>query len=209
MQPIGSLAVLNSTVDPTYDDSRSRPTQAQTFQHKATGAKFTYVIAHLKSKGSPCTPADPDVGDGQGNCAQTRAAAARAIVNWLARDPTGSGDPDYIVMGDLNAYAMEDAIRAFTDSGYTNLIKQYMGSEAYSYVFDGRQGYLDHALATASMTNQSVNAYEWHINAAEPGEFNYSMKDKSANQITEWYTPAPVRFSDHDPVMVDLVLNGQ
>lgn len=64
MQPIGPLAVLNSSVDPAYDDTRSRPTQAQTFVHKATGAKFTFVIAHLKSKGSACA-GDPDTLDGQ------------------------------------------------------------------------------------------------------------------------------------------------
>lgn len=131
MEPLGSMAVLNSTVDPTYDDTKSRPTQAQTFLHKATGAKFTYVIAHLKSKGSACTPSDPDKGDGQGNCAQTRAAAARAMVNWLKQDPTSSGDPDFMVMGDMNAYAMEDAIRAFTDNGYTNLIKRSVIDNCY------------------------------------------------------------------------------
>jgi predicted extracellular nuclease len=85
---------------------------------------------------------------------------------------------------------------------------RFVGDEAYSYVFDGRQGYLDHALATATMTNQSVNAYEWHINAAEPPVFDYNTEFKSANQITEWYTPSPVRFSDHDPVFVDLALSS-
>ena len=49
---------------------------------------------HLKSKGSACADiGDPDTGDGQGNCNLTRKAAAEALVDWLATDPTGSGDP--------------------------------------------------------------------------------------------------------------------
>ena len=35
-------------------------------------------------------------------------AAAEALVDWLATDPTGSGDPDFLIMGDLNSYAQED-----------------------------------------------------------------------------------------------------
>ena len=39
----------------------------------ATGARFTVVVNHLKSKGSDCNDVgDPDLGDGQGNCNLTR-----------------------------------------------------------------------------------------------------------------------------------------
>ncbi len=95
--------------------------------------------------------ATPDTGDGQGNCNLTRTSAATALVNWLATDPTGSGDPDFLIIGDLNAYAMEDPITAITSGGYTNLIEPFVGADAYSYVFNGESGYLDHALATASL----------------------------------------------------------
>lgn len=140
VQPVGPLAVLDSSVDPQYA-SNNRPTQAQTFMLNSNGEKFTYVITHLKSKGSQCiADGDPDMGDGQGNCAGVRLRAAQAIVQWLATDPTGSGDPDFLVMGDLNAYRLEDAIRHFTDNNYTDLVHQYLGDGAYSYVFDGRKG---------------------------------------------------------------------
>ena len=33
-------------------------------------------------------------------------------MDWLATDPTGSGDPDFLIMGDLNSYAQEDPIDA-------------------------------------------------------------------------------------------------
>ena len=73
----------------------------------------TVAVNHLKSKGSPCDDiGDPDTGDGQGNCNLTRLAAAQAQVNWLAGDPTGSGSDDYLIIGDLNSYAMEDPIAA-------------------------------------------------------------------------------------------------
>ena len=85
--------------------------------------------------------------------------AAEALVDWLATDPTGSGDPDFLIMGDLNSYAMEDPIDAIkagsddiagTGDDYTNLIAEYEGPYAYSYTFDGQAGYLDHALANST-----------------------------------------------------------
>ena len=96
-----------------------------------------WSVNHLKSKGSDCDDVgDPDLGDGQGNCSQTRRAAAEALVDWLATDPTGSGDPDFIIMGDLNSYAQEDTIdeikagsddTAGTSDDYTNLIAHFQG----------------------------------------------------------------------------------
>ena len=43
---------------------------------------------------------------------RTRTLAAQALVDWLATDPTGSGDADFLIMGDLNSYAQEDPIEA-------------------------------------------------------------------------------------------------
>jgi len=52
--------------------------------------------------------------DGQGNCNLTRANAAIALANWLATDPTGSADPDFLISDDLYAYAMENPIASAT-----------------------------------------------------------------------------------------------
>ena len=41
-----------------------------------------------------------------------------------------------------------------TGDDYTNLIAQFQGTYAYSYTFDGQAGYLDHALASASLVAQ-------------------------------------------------------
>src|SRR5215210_9204413 len=186
--PVGEFKILNSSVDERFIDTKSRPALAQTFEENANGARFTVVVNHLKSKGSACTDVgDPDLLDGQGNCSQTRRAAAEALVDWIATDPTGSHDTDFLIIGDLNSYAMEDTIdeiKAGSDDApgtaddFTNLIRQYQGEFAYSYVFDGMSGYLDHALASSTLTAQVTGAAEWHINADEPDILDYDTSFK-------------------------------
>ncbi len=213
--PVGDYQTLDSDDDPRFLDNRNRPALAQTFEVNSSGEKFTVVVNHLKSKGSECS-GDPDTGDGQGNCSQTRADAAAALVDWLATDPTGSGDPDFLIMGDLNSYTMEDTIGAIlagpddtidTGDDYTNLIAKYQGQFAYSYTFDGQAGYLDHALASPSMVTQVTGATQWHINSDEPDVLDYDTSFKSAEQDA-LYEPNQFRTSDHDPVIVGLNLGA-
>ena len=215
--PVGSFQLLTSAVDPRFIDTKSRPSLAQTFAVNATGARFTVAVNHFKSKGSGCDDVgDPDLMDGQGNCSQTRKDAAEALVDWLATDPTGSGDPDFLVVGDLNSYAQEDtidAIKAGSDdmlgSGddYTNLISNFQGAYAYSYTFDGQAGYLDHALANASLFAQVTGAADWHINSDEPDVLDYDTSFKPAGQDA-LYEVNPYRTSDHDPVVIGLNPNA-
>jgi hypothetical protein len=210
VSPVGSYAILDSSVDPTFIDTRNRPVLAQTFSLNSNGEAFTVVVNHLKSKGSGCEDiGDPDTGDGQGNCNLTRLSAVEAETNWLATDPTGSGDPDFLIIGDMNSYAMEDPIAAFEDAGYTNLIASFIGPDAYSFVFQGQSGYLDHAIASASMVGQATDVTEWHINADEPIALDYNVEFKSPGQITSFYSPDAYRSSDHDPVLIGLSLIGQ
>ena len=206
--PVGSPAILDSSVDPTFIDTKNRPVLAQTFMETATGELFTAAVNHLKSKGSDCDDiGDPDTGDGQGNCNLTRTSAAIAMVNWLATDPTGSGDPDTLIIGDLNSYAMEDPIMALQDGGYTNLLSAHVGPDAYSYIFDGQAGYLDHALASINMNLQVTGATIWHINTDEPMVLDYNTEYKSPGQVISFYSDFPYRASDHDPVIVGLNLS--
>lgn len=213
--PVGNYAVLTSSVDPRFDESRNRPSLAQTFEEVGTGARFTVAVNHLKSKGSACA-GDPDTGDGQGNCNGTRTNAARALVDWLASDPTGSGDPDFLILGDLNSYAQEDPIKAIiagaddtlgTSDDWTNLIAHFQGLFAYSYVFDGQLGYLDHALANASIFPQVTGATDWHINADESDVYDYDTSFKPASQQAI-YEENAYRTADHDPVLIGLNLTA-
>jgi predicted extracellular nuclease len=215
VRPIGAFQTLDSQDDPRFIDTKSRPALAQTFEEIATGSRFTVVVNHLKSKGSDCNDiGDPDLGDGQGNCSRTRAMAARALVDWLATDPTGSGDPDFLIMGDLNSYPQEDSIDAIkagaddvagTGDDFTNLIAQFHGPFAYSYTFDGQAGYLDHALAGDSLLGQVTGAADWHINSDEPDVIDYDVTFKRAGQEA-LYEPNAFRTSDHDPLVVGLDL---
>jgi predicted extracellular nuclease len=211
--PVGAYAILDSSVDPRFLDDQNRPVLAQTFMQKNTGGIVTVAVNHLKSKGSDCNAiGDPDTGDGSGNCNLTRLAAAQALVDWLASDPTGSGDSDFLIIGDLNSYDKEapiDAIRAGADDilgtadDYTDLVFQFQGEAAYSYVFDGQTGYLDHALASASLVGEVTGTTVWHINADEPDLIDYDMTFKQDAQDAI-YSPDPYRSSDHDPVIVGL-----
>ncbi|MFM8426576.1 MAG: nuclease, partial [Chloroflexota bacterium] len=70
----------------------------------------------------------------------------------------------------------------------------------------GQWGYLDHALATASMTAQVSGVADYHINADEPSVLDYNTDFKSASQIASLYAPDQFRVSDHDPVLVGLCL---
>ncbi|MGZ8753954.1 MAG: ExeM/NucH family extracellular endonuclease, partial [Acidimicrobiia bacterium] len=121
--PVGGFATLDTSVDPRFLDDYNRPVIAQTFQENASGELFTVAVNHLKSKGSGCDAiGDADLGDGQGNCNLTRKAAAEALVDWLAGDPTGSGDGDFLIIGDLNSYDKEDPIDVLKAGGYQDLL---------------------------------------------------------------------------------------
>lgn len=205
--PVGAFSTLDSADDARFIDTKNRPTLAQTFQENASGAKFTVAVNHLKSKGSACLDvADPDTGDGQGNCNLTRTQAAAALIDWLASDPTGSGDPDYLIIGDMNAYAQEDPITTLKNAGYTNLLETFVGAGAYSFVFDGQWGYLDHALASPTLLSQVTGAADYHINADEPSVLDYNTNFKNASQLVGLYVANEYRTSDHDPVLIGLSL---
>ncbi|MFD1716318.1 ExeM/NucH family extracellular endonuclease [Georgenia deserti] len=204
VEPVGDPAVLDSTVDPRFDDTKNRPMLTQTFRELATGEVFTVSVNHLKSKGSACDDGS-DPTDGQGECSVTRTQAAEAIVDYLADDPTGSGDPDQLIIGDLNAYDHEHPIDALVSAGYTDMIKEFGGEHAYSYVFDGMTGYLDHALANENLADQITGAAEWHINADEPDALDYNL---DYGRPADLWSPDAYRSSDHDPVLIGLDLAG-
>jgi len=202
--PVGQTAALNTVAFVNGGDAspRSRPSLAQAFQLNSNSAVFVVDVNHLKSKGSACTA--PDAGDGQGNCNQVRVNAATELTNWLASDPTGVKDADILMVGDYNSYAMEDPITVIKNAGYTNLIQSLIGSDAYSYVFDGQWGYLDHGFGSPTVVSQVTGIGEYHINSDEPSVLDYNTDFKTPNLIANLYAPDQFRVSDHDPVIVGL-----
>jgi len=202
--PVGQTAVLNTVAFVNGGDSapRNRPSLAQAFARNANGGRFIVDINHLKSKGSACDA--PDLLDGQGNCSQVRVNAANALSAWLASDPTGTGERDILILGDLNSYALEDPITALAGAGYADLVRSFVGPGAYAYVFGGQWGYLDHALGSASLAPQVTGVTEYHVNADEPSVLDYNLEFKTPGLQVSLYAPDQYREADHDPVIVGL-----
>jgi predicted extracellular nuclease len=202
---VGNYAILDRSVDSRYNDARNRPALAQTFTVDSTGAVLTIVVNHFKSKGSSCNAdGDPNLNDGQGNCNITRTNAAAALADWVGTDPTGSGDSDFLIIGDLNAYTREDPLAAFESAGFTSLLRT--AANPYSYLFDGQAGALDHAVATPSLVPQVAETTVWHINADEPPLLDYNLEH--GRNPTLFDANSPYRSSDHDPVVIGLDLTN-
>ncbi|TCO54984.1 ExeM/NucH family extracellular endonuclease [Actinocrispum wychmicini] len=189
------------------NDLYERRPIAQTFTTPA-GAKFTVIANHFKSKGScPTSGPDTDQGDGQSCWNPHRTQQANELARWIHDTVVpGAGDPDVLVVGDLNSYAGEDPIAALEGAGYTNLVKKFHGNDAYSYVFSAQWGYLDYVLASASLTSQVTGAGDAHHNADEPSVLDYNTDFKSPGQVQSLYAPDRFRTSDHDPVLAGLDL---
>lgn len=212
--PVGPASVLSTAafVDPTgIGGMQNRPALAQTFRG-TRGGVFTTVVTHLKERTSPCGPGNDDTQ--QGNCNATRTLGAAALADWLATDPTGSGDPDFLILGDLHAYDKEapvDALRtgaddtAGTTDDYVDLVALFQGEPAYSFVDNAQFGYPNYAMATGSLAAQITGATAWHINADEPDVLDYDTSVKQPAQDA-LYEPNAFRSSDQDPLLVGLNL---
>jgi uncharacterized protein len=191
---------------PTVNDGKTgRKPLAQTFRQNSSGAVFTGVMNHFKSKSSSAGGAnDADALDGQGLSNGTRTNNSRDLRDWLSTNPTGTTDPDFLLFGDFNAYHKEDPLTTLETAGYSNLLP----TTSYSYVFSGQWGSLDHALGNASMVTQVTAAEKWHINSDEPSVLDYNTEFKTVGQVTSLYAADAFRSSDHDPVVIGLNLTA-
>ncbi|MCC5826412.1 ExeM/NucH family extracellular endonuclease [Alkalimonas sp.] len=180
---------------------------AQSFLDLFSGKVLTVSVNHFKSKGGCPRREHPDYavmrdqGDGQACWNAARLEAASALHSWLQQHPTGLDTPYQLLMGDLNAYRMEDPIRLLEQQGW-----QYLDAKtdqpSYSFVFRGKSGSLDHALASQALAELKPEVKHWPINADEPVLLQYSLEYKSPAQQQSLYAPTPYRSSDHDPIIL-------
>jgi predicted extracellular nuclease/phosphodiesterase/alkaline phosphatase D-like protein len=190
----------------------NRPALAQGFRELASGEVLNVAVNHLKSKGSGgATGPDLDQRDGQSAFNATRTAAAAELVRWIAADPTGNGDSDWVVLGDINAYAKEDPIAVFEAAGFRNALPTFTAEPPSSYAFFNpvdMSGALDHMLISPSLVAQAVAASDWGINAAEGAFRDYNLDTNSNGNAAsrDFFAPDPYRTSDHDPLLLDLDL---
>ncbi len=197
VSPVGTAATLTDDLFGT----RNRPPLAQTFRAgvgASRGPAFTVVANHFKSKGcGNASGADADQKDGQSCWNATRTESARRLDAWLRTDPTRSGSDMAMIVGDLNAYSMEDPITTLTGAGWRDAFAGQRRPVPYSYVYDGLTGRLDHALLSPALAARVVGAAEWHSNADEPDSRGYQSRPGDR---------APWRSSDHDPLVVGFKL---
>ncbi|KAF1719593.1 ExeM/NucH family extracellular endonuclease [Pseudoxanthomonas wuyuanensis] len=174
---------------------RSRAPLAQAFVPARGGKPLVVVANHFKSKGcSEATGPDADQKDGQGCWNALRLDSAQRLDAWLKTDPTGSGSGSglTVLLGDFNAYAMEDPVRWLRDAGWVDAFAQAGVGQPYSYVYNGLTGRLDHALLSPALAGKLRGAAEWHSNADEAKREGYAEGDASV----------PWRSSDHDPLLL-------
>ena len=189
LEPHGSLRYNNEGVD------NRKKTQA--FREKATGEVFLYSVNHFKAKSGKGSGDNADKGDGQGTYNGDRVREAKSVLNHYESDSYYYGDEDILIMGDLNAYAMEDPITVLREGGMIDLHRAFHADSSYSYVYRGQAGYLDHALCNATLYPHVTGMVAYHINSDESDSYTY---DKSSDQTM-------FRSSDHDPVLVGLRLD--
>lgn len=190
VQPVGGVTAL---IDDAFDNARAPI--AQTFS--AGGDVFTVVSNHFKSKGcGGATGANADPGDGTGCFNADRILQAEALVDFVTGLQESSGDPDVLVLGDLNSYTQEDPIDVLDAAGLVGELEAGLDTDdRYTYVFDGEQGVLDHAFTTPALSAKVTGVDVWHINADEPDLFQYTGA---------FGMPDAYAASDHDPVLIGI-----
>ncbi|WIK82185.1 ExeM/NucH family extracellular endonuclease [Micrococcus lylae] len=203
--PVGESVILDDQVN--FDNAREP--LAQQFRRADGTAKgmegtdFVAITNHFKSKGgSGAADDNVDTGDGQGAYNGDRVRMAEALVDFADRMKEQAGTDRVLLLGDFNAYEMEDPIRVIEEAGY---ISQGAKTGEYSYTYGGAVGSLDHVFASpaadATVTGQDI----WMINANESVAFEYSRHNYTAEDL---YRADQWRSSDHNPILVGMALPG-
>lgn len=179
------------TLDSEPFRERSRQPLAQAFVDLDSGQSFTVIVNHLKSKGScPDSGRNADLRDGQGCWNEARTEAAREVARWARQLSDATSQGRVLVVGDMNAYRMEDPVSALIDSGLTDLTAPSGPRPSYSYFYGGQAGTLDYAFSSPGLLPFVAAARVININSPWPPNMDL---------------PQPwLRSSDHDPVIVDL-----
>ncbi len=126
--PVQQAEAVDASGKPVTINQGMRESLVQRFSSPKGDAPLTLVVNHLKSKGSACFEDYPDYAsadplDGQGHCNALRVSAAKVLGEHL-KDLAG----DLLLIGDMNAYGMEDPIRVLTDYDPAAQARQIMSA---------------------------------------------------------------------------------
>ncbi|MBC9733494.1 ExeM/NucH family extracellular endonuclease [Nocardioides marmotae] len=187
-----ALGELSGTGE-AFDNAREPI--AQVFTSTEGGEPFLFVVNHFKSKGSGV-----DDGTGQGNANPDRVRQAEALATWVEEVRVEEDVDAAYLLGDFNAYTMEDPIRLLDEAGYAD-VTSATGNDEYSYLFSGLVGSLDHVLANDAALASITGSDVWSINSGESIALEYSRFNYHG---ADFHAPGPYRSSDHDPVVVGI-----
>ncbi len=187
-------------LDPVF--ANARYPLAQEFKVKDTDVSFVVITNHFKSKGS-----GEDDGTGQGNSNPSRKQQAQAVSTWANEQ---FPDQAVFLVGDFNAYSMEDPIQIIESNGFEKVLKPASGestdaagvapdADQKTYQFGGRLGSLDHVFANPKAMELVAGSAVWNINADESIAMQYSRRNYN---VTDFHTASEFASSDHDPVLV-------
>jgi predicted extracellular nuclease len=129
LRPVGGPALLDTGA---FEQEPAPPVHrapmAQTFEDGTWGERFTVVVNEWHDRvACPSSGLDADVGDGQGCWNSARTSAAEELATWLSSDPTSSSDPDILLLGDLNAFPLEDPVASLASNGMPTLSNTTLG----------------------------------------------------------------------------------
>lgn len=158
------------------------------------------TVVHLKSKGCrDATDANRAAGDGQGCYNAARTAAAEQLAGWL------EDSENAVVIGDFNAYSQEDPVETLRQAGFVSLVDT-AAARAYSYIYQGEAGSLDHAMATSNLAGKKRDAKIWQINAGFSAWLDWRIDGKTPALAQSLYRATATRTSDHNPLVIGLDL---
>jgi predicted extracellular nuclease len=216
----------------TGNDAYQRHSLAQTFNIQ--DKKLTVVVNHLKSKGSGCLEDwisfedKSDPADMQGKCNEFRVSAAKVLGESL-KDVEG----DLLVIGDLNAYGMEDPVRVLTDYDASKSDRDIVSASWTTLngkIYEREGSKIDKGFGLINLNTQAhgVDTYSYSYNG-ELGNLDHALGNASLAAklvgIDDWHINSvestlfeyPSKFtgdlvksdnafsaSDHDPVIIAL-----
>ncbi|WFC16043.1 ExeM/NucH family extracellular endonuclease [Aeromonas salmonicida] len=229
--PVQQAEALDASGKPVAINQGMRESLLQRFSSPKGDAPLTLVVNHLKSKGSACFEDYPDYAsadplDGQGHCNALRVSAAKVLGESL-KDMSG----DLLIIGDLNAYGMEDPIRVLTSYDPAAQPRQIMSASFTTLVgqpFEESGSALGKGYGFVNLntrfhgTDTYSYSYEGELGNLDHALANPSLAAKVIG-IEDWHinsaesnffeygskytgqlakSDGPFSASDHDPVLV-------
>ena len=174
VQPYGNYIMPYTSAAMKYREA------IQCFEQNSTGERFNLALNHFYAKTSKED--------------SYRVENMNSLINKFYS--ATNNDEDILVVGDLNAYTMEESnLKLTRDKGYTDLLMKY-APQGYSYVYNGLVGYLDHAYCNPSMESQVLSAEPCHFNADAYYRMGYKYDTSMSFE----------RYADHDPILITLQL---